>query len=168
VVRNTVVIVMRALVVVVLAGLSCGRVTPTGGMAVDADAAGVGGAVYVNGRIVGHLHETWWITSSPLDTVAIDHHLVLQPSSARHDSSLASGLDALVPMGRGSNILVVSKSGARLATKADLGESTQVHVSFGERRIWTESCLRAKPALPDSLDDDGDGYHDEAADTVGR
>ena len=155
----------RALLIPVLAVLSCGRPSPTGGLAVEADAEGVGGIVYVNGRVVGRMHEAWWFTTSRLDTVAIRGGHVTASSLPRPDSSLASRLDVVVPMGRGSELAIVSKSGVRIATRADLGESTQVHVSFAERRIWVEARLRVRATLSDSSDDDG--YHDEVADSGG-
>jgi hypothetical protein len=50
----------------------------------------------------------------------------------------------------------------------DLGDSTQVRFSFREHRIWAEACVRGKPSVPDSLDAEFNGYHDEVTDTVAK
>jgi hypothetical protein len=82
----------------------------TGGLAIEGGADGEGAAVYVNRHVVGRMRQD-------------------------PDSGLKCRLDVRVPLGRVNELEFVSARGERLVTRAPIGESTLIQVSFRDHRV---------------------------------
>ena len=105
----------------------------------------MGTAVFVNHRMVGRLGKEWWVTPSPLDTVATKdgRSALVSYGRTRPDSDYTAALSAMVrPSGR-AKLVFVGPSGAKLETVCELGESTDVDISCAGH--WCEWYRRGAP-----------------------
>jgi len=134
---------MRLPVVFLLLGtFGCAQREKTAGLHIDSGADGVGATVIVNGRAIGKLQESWWVSSSPLDSVAVEKGTVLVSPEAPLHRDLMSAFDGAVHPGARCRLEIVRVGGERIATVCDLGESISVQANFGERKLWVRACQR--------------------------
>ena len=103
------VLLLTVLLAILLWGSSGSRSTGFASLAIEGGADGVGAEVYVNGRSLGLMTAT------------------------RGGGAQGSRLEARVPLRRWNEFVIVSTRGVRLVSRAPLGESTLVRVSFRER-----------------------------------
>jgi len=102
------VVFLLVLLAVLLWWSSRERPSGSGGLAIEGGADGVGAEVYVNGRGIGRM------------------------ARDLRNGVLASRLDVRVPLRRWNQLEFVSTRGVRLVSRAPLGESTLVLVSYDD------------------------------------
>jgi len=138
-----------------IVAVSCSSAKPTAGLHVSGGRAEVGTAVFVNHRMVGRLGKEWWVTSSPLDTVATKdgRSALVSYGRTRPDSDYTAVLNAMVrPSGR-ARLVFVAPSGAKLETVCELGESTDVDISFAGHLVRVVPQRRPRIPPPSAVEE---------------
>ena len=151
--------------VLVLLAASCSAQRPSAGLRVEAGAEEVGARLFVDGRYAGTVQPEYWVKPSPFDTIG------LQATHRRQEidsSSFTGGLDATVRGGKGRRLLFVGAHGETVQTVTDLGDSSEIILSFAIRLLRANPVY--KPSRPPGDDAEGsdEGYHDELVDTLAR